>query len=454
MTVPYADLRHVVSSPLAETDRRRRHLVRQGRWREADELAERALRDAVCPRDDEPGLACLTYVPAARICRAEGGGNTAALSGGIRALLLANRGLNRAEAVHRARLVLNSSGRDDLGGFWAAVLALIHADDLPSAARACARAATTAAWSRSALHRDALTLLRGRTWAASGRLPKALAAFGRARGTGTPLAGVAAAWYAEALSAAGQHRQAYSVLHESGFDGAGRRHPERAQLLAARSAVHLATGNFQLGLRDALACGESVGAWGVRNPAVLPWRSQAALCASALGRSDFAIVLARQEHELALRWGTARARGTALYAVGVVQRDVEALLDAENLLSGVPAALDTVRLRYALGCLLLSLARRDEAEQRLTAAAGAGIPPWSTRAAATLRRMTAGRWTPALTEQERKVARLALAGRTNREVALDLHLAARTVEFHLSNTYRKLGISGRDELATAALLIG
>jgi DNA-binding CsgD family transcriptional regulator len=54
-----------------------------------------------------------------------------------------------------------------------------------------------------------------------------------------------------------------------------------------------------------------------------------------------------------------------------------------------------------------------------------------------------------LTKAELRVARLAEAGRSNREIAEDLFLSVRTVETHLQNVYQKLGISGRAELETA-----
>jgi ATP/maltotriose-dependent transcriptional regulator MalT len=52
-----------------------------------------------------------------------------------------------------------------------------------------------------------------------------------------------------------------------------------------------------------------------------------------------------------------------------------------------------------------------------------------------------------LTEREWEVATLVARGLTDREVAERLHVSVRTVHSHLHHTYRKLGISGRDELA-------
>ena len=52
----------------------------------------------------------------------------------------------------------------------------------------------------------------------------------------------------------------------------------------------------------------------------------------------------------------------------------------------------------------------------------------------------------ALTVREREVAALARRGLSVRQMADDLHLSPRTIESHLAHIYRKLGVSGRDEL--------
>ena len=51
-----------------------------------------------------------------------------------------------------------------------------------------------------------------------------------------------------------------------------------------------------------------------------------------------------------------------------------------------------------------------------------------------------------LTRREEDVRALVLRGYTNKEVASELFLTSRTVEYHLRNIYAKLGIAGRQEL--------
>jgi DNA-binding CsgD family transcriptional regulator len=55
----------------------------------------------------------------------------------------------------------------------------------------------------------------------------------------------------------------------------------------------------------------------------------------------------------------------------------------------------------------------------------------------------------ALTPAERRVAALACDGMRNKEIAQALFVTQRTVEMHLSNAYRKLGVSSREELPSA-----
>ena len=52
-----------------------------------------------------------------------------------------------------------------------------------------------------------------------------------------------------------------------------------------------------------------------------------------------------------------------------------------------------------------------------------------------------------LTAQELQIASYVAEGLSNRDVAAQLFLSPRTIDFHLRNVFRKLGISSRIELA-------
>jgi DNA-binding CsgD family transcriptional regulator len=59
-----------------------------------------------------------------------------------------------------------------------------------------------------------------------------------------------------------------------------------------------------------------------------------------------------------------------------------------------------------------------------------------------------------ITPHEFRIAKLVTEGMTNGEISTSLHVSRRTVEFHLTNLYRKLGIGRRSQIATALLTRG
>ena len=67
-----------------------------------------------------------------------------------------------------------------------------------------------------------------------------------------------------------------------------------------------------------------------------------------------------------------------------------------------------------------------------------------------VRRVTAARQHD-LTDQEMQIAKLAREGLTNQQIAFQLYLSARTVEWHLHKIFTKLGITSRRQLQTAVL---
>jgi DNA-binding CsgD family transcriptional regulator len=119
--------------------------------------------------------------------------------------------------------------------------------------------------------------------------------------------------------------------------------------------------------------------------------------------------------------------------------------------------LERARTELCYGERLRRAGRRSDARAHLRSALGAfdraGAVPWSERARAELRATgeTARRRDPTaaerLTAQELQVALAVAAGRTNREAAAALFLSPKTIEYHLHNAYRKLGVRSRTQLA-------
>ena len=62
--------------------------------------------------------------------------------------------------------------------------------------------------------------------------------------------------------------------------------------------------------------------------------------------------------------------------------------------------------------------------------------------------------TPNLTEREKQVLTLVSQGLTNKEIVSSLDISSRTVEFHLNNIFKKLGVSSRTSVALLAEKIG
>lgn len=118
---------------------------------------------------------------------------------------------------------------------------------------------------------------------------------------------------------------------------------------------------------------------------------------------------------------------------------------------------ERARTLLVYGEFLRRAQRRTEARVQLRDALatfeGLGVPLWAERARAELEAtgITARKRDPstldALTPQEVRVAKLVAGGASNREVASQLFLSPKTIEYHLRNVFMKLGVSSRVELA-------
>lgn len=287
-----------------------------------------------------------------------------------------------------------------------------------------------------------------------------------------------------------------SALIESGeFDAAARLVAERRAHSDpdegwAPAATAIVEGRLELE-RDrperALELLDSAGAhalrWRAPSPGALAWRPLAASAAAACGQLDRARGLLADELALADRAELERPRAAALRVLAVTgvgpparrsphrtgrdrpsravtsRERIAWLEEAAGLAGRIEAEIDLAYVEADLGALLRRLGRRRDARAVLARAVERALACGSQLAAERAARELAaaggrplppaGRGATALTASELRVARLAAAGRSNREIADALFITTKTVEYHLSRAYRKLGIASRRDLAAA-----
>jgi DNA-binding CsgD family transcriptional regulator/tetratricopeptide (TPR) repeat protein len=137
---------------------------------------------------------------------------------------------------------------------------------------------------------------------------------------------------------------------------------------------------------------------------------------------------------------------------GHAREQFEAALAVEAALSPFEQA----RTELLYGEWLRRGRKRREARRHLRRAADlfhqVGAPPWKERAETELRATgeTARRRDPStldqLTPQELQIAGLVADGMTNRQIAAQLYLSPRTIDYHLRKVFSKLDITSRTEL--------
>lgn len=191
-----------------------------------------------------------------------------------------------------------------------------------------------------------------------------------------------------------------------------------------------------------------------------PWWVGAALAMVRVGRRHQGAALVRTRVEAAEAPYTL-AQGLRALATAETGHDPVSVLRRAR---AVATELDDLRLGAQLdtdvaALMLLQPATHGavEAIGLLRAAEGyaatEGLWPLHRRIARLLERSgerarpLAGQTLTRLTPAERRVARLAASGRTNRQIADALRVSVKGVEWHLSRVYRKLGIGSRAALA-------
>jgi len=225
----------------------------------------------------------------------------------------------------------------------------------------------------------------------------------------------------------------------------------------------VARGHLRDGLEQFLLAGKDALEEGLINPALSSWRADAAMALSVLGEWTEAGRLADEHLRLARAFGATRALGIALRAAAAATPDpverTALLIEAVDLLEPSPARLEAAYSLVELGMVLVERKKKEEARGVLRRGANlaslcgahqlvesAGI---QLRAAGARPRRLGTIGPDSLTPAERRVARLAAAGKTNQGIAADLYITVKTVEGHLAKTYRKLGVDSRRSLALA-----
>jgi DNA-binding CsgD family transcriptional regulator len=198
--------------------------------------------------------------------------------------------------------------------------------------------------------------------------------------------------------------------------------------------------------------------------------STVVVCWSALDRIEAAIRVGERDTARAwlepfARWAESSAalwaRAVVLHCRALLTDDVN---EAERLFltaleahAGAARPFERARSELAYGEFLRRDRRRVESREHLRTALDRferlGAAPWAERARAELRasgqtaRKRDSSTRDDLTAQELQIARFVSEGLTNREVAAQLFLSPRTVDFHLRNIFRKLGVTSRTALA-------
>jgi DNA-binding CsgD family transcriptional regulator/Tfp pilus assembly protein PilF len=245
-------------------------------------------------------------------------------------------------------------------------------------------------------------------------------------------------------------------------DESWRSFPGWGMVIDARGRIALARHHAESALADFLTAGELMDLAQLPNPAILPWASNAAIAAARLGDLDQARALVDRELAAATAFGAPRVTGITLRAAGVIEsgdRSIDLLRESVAVLEESPATLERIRSLTDLGGALRRAGHprdaRDPLRQALHEAHMTGAVALEQRAreeiivAGGRPRTPAMTGAQALTPSERRVAQMAATGLTNRQIAEDLFVTVKAVQWHLHNAYRKLDVHSRHQLIAA-----
>lgn len=254
---------------------------------------------------------------------------------------------------------------------------------------------------------------------------------------------------------------AEAVLDQYELHDSVKRSVRYTPVLIARARLHAAKGQTDAALEDfQRGCSRLVDSG--RPQLALRYTSEAAI---TLIQDKRLLEAQKKASSLLLKansFGAPRAIAAALRVSGLAAdggADVSALEQAVEMLASSEARLEYATALIDLGAVLCQKGRNSQARRRLTVgldvAAGCGAWGLVKTARGELSgigvrvRTTEARGSESLTSQELRVAALAVQGKSNRDIAHELFVTIKTVEWHLNRSYRKLGITSRGELDDA-----
>ncbi|WP_460390803.1 AAA family ATPase, partial [Actinophytocola sediminis] len=279
-----------------------------------------------------------------------------------------------------------------------------------------------------------------------GDLDRAMAAIAEEEAIADAVGGAPTIYHRLPLAAARGRRGAATALFESVTAMAG----DMGQLVAN---VHWAGAVLHNGLAEypaALAAARRAAAHGDLFIAgiALPELVEAAV---RCGEHDAAVAALASLTERTAASGTPSGLGIAAYARAMVTGEEDDYREAIDHLADSPLLPYRARAHLLYGEWLRRQGRRQDCRPHLRTAhellSGAGLEAFARRAADGLRatgetaRGRSGHARDQLTMQELHIARLVATGATSKEVAGRLFISPRTVDTHLRNIFRKLGIS-------------
>ena len=203
----------------------------------------------------------------------------------------------------------------------------------------------------------------------------------------------------------------------------------------------------------------------LREPGFWPWVDVLANALVVQGRLEDADRLLIPHEELARVRGHRSAQARLGYARGRwhgADGDIHAARrsfdEALELLDGLPHRYDLARVNFAYGQTLRRAGKRGDADRVIGTARDLYLSLGaSTYVERCERELKAGgvhasrgnRADAELTPQEEAVVALVIQGMSNREAAAELFISPKTVQYHLTRIYAKLGVRSRAELAAS-----